>query len=48
MDMITTGIRTPVSIKGLDPNLDTRTAFFERVTGGYYLDFEVNRLQTAQ
>jgi Cu(I)/Ag(I) efflux system membrane protein CusA/SilA len=26
----------------------TRSAFFERVTGGYYLDFEVNRLEAAR
>src|SRR2546425_12422013 len=26
----------------------TRSAFFERVTGGYYLDFEVNREEAAR
>jgi Cu(I)/Ag(I) efflux system membrane protein CusA/SilA len=66
IDMITTGIRTPVGIKVLGTNLDTiqqiglqvervlqdvpgtRSAFFERVTGGYYLDFEVNREEAAR
>jgi Cu(I)/Ag(I) efflux system membrane protein CusA/SilA len=66
IDMITTGIRTPVGVKVLGPNLDTiqeiglrlekvlqqvpgtRSAFFERVTGGYYLDFEPKREQAAR
>ncbi|MGH9629658.1 MAG: efflux RND transporter permease subunit, partial [Bryobacteraceae bacterium] len=66
IDMITTGIRTPVGIKVLGPDLDTiekvglqvekilqnvpgtRSAFFERVTGGYYLDFEVRREEIAR
>ncbi|MDQ2950546.1 MAG: efflux RND transporter permease subunit [Acidobacteriota bacterium] len=66
IDMITTGIRTPVGVKIMGPNLDeiqkiglqvekalqavpgTRSAFFERVTGGYYIDFEVNREQAAR
>ena len=66
IDMITTGVRTPVGIKVLGPNLQTiekiglelekvlqavpgtRSAFFERVTGGYYLDFEVNRREAAR
>src|SRR5206468_10063876 len=66
IDMITTGIRTPVGIKVLGPNLDTiekiglqlekvlqpipgtRSAFFERVTGGYYLDFQVRRDEAAR
>jgi copper/silver efflux system protein len=66
IDMITTGIRTPVGVKVLGTNLDTiqeiglqvervlqdvpgtRSAFFERVTGGYYLDFEVNREEAAR
>jgi Cu(I)/Ag(I) efflux system membrane protein CusA/SilA len=64
--MITTGIRTPVGIKVLGPDLETieriglslekvlqevsgtRSAFFERVTGGYYLDFAVNREEAAR
>jgi Cu(I)/Ag(I) efflux system membrane protein CusA/SilA len=66
IDMITTGVRTPVGIKVLGPDLDaiqkiglelegivrgvpgTRSAFFERVTGGYYLDFVVNREEAAR
>jgi len=66
IDMITTGIRTPVGIKVLGPDLQTieriglslekvlqevsgtRSAFFERVTGGYYLDFAVNREEAAR
>ena len=66
IDMITTGIRTPVGVKVMGPNLDTieqiglqveralqdvpgtRSAFFERVTGGYYLDFEVKREEAAR
>src|SRR5712692_5035561 len=55
IDMITTGVRTPVGVKVMGPDLDTierlglelekalqrvpgtRSAFFERVTGGNYL-----------
>ena len=66
IDMITTGIRTPVGVKVLGPNLDTiqriglevekvlqgvpgtRSAFFERVTGGNYLDIEVRREDAAR
>ena len=66
IDMITTGIRTPVGIKVMGPKLETieeiglqvekalkplpgtRSAFFERVTGGYYLDFEPKREQAAR
>ncbi len=66
IDMITTGIRTPVGVKVLGPDLETvervglslekvlqevpgtRSAFFERVTGGYYLDFAVNREEAAR
>jgi Cu(I)/Ag(I) efflux system membrane protein CusA/SilA len=66
IDMITTGIRTPVGIKVLGPDLSTiealgrelegvvravpgtRSAFFERVTGGYYLDFRVRREEAAR
>jgi len=61
VDMLSTGIRTPVGVKIFGPTLDginaigaqvesairgirgTRTAFAERVTGGYYLDFIVKR-----
>ena len=66
IDMITTGVRTPVGVKVLGPDLETieeiglklekvlqevpgtRSAFFERVTGGYYLDFEVDRREAAR
>ncbi len=66
IDMITTGIRTPVGVKVLGPKLEvieqvgleveeaikevsgTRSAFYERVTGGYYLDFEVDRQEAAR
>jgi Cu(I)/Ag(I) efflux system membrane protein CusA/SilA len=66
IDMITTGVRTPVGIKVMGNDLDavqqiglrlervlqdvpgTRSAFFERVTGGYYLDFRVNRSEAAR
>ncbi len=66
IEMITTGIRTPVGLKILGPNLDvieqlglqaervlksvpgTRSAFFERVVGGYYLDFDINREEVAR
>jgi Cu(I)/Ag(I) efflux system membrane protein CusA/SilA len=66
IDMITTGVRTPVGIKVMGPDLatiekvglelegvvrqvpGTRSAFFERVTGGYYLDFVVNREEAAR
>ena len=66
IDMITTGVRTPVGVKVLGTDLatiekiglelesvvrqvpGTRSAFFERVTGGYYLDFTVNREEAAR
>ncbi|MGH9786562.1 MAG: efflux RND transporter permease subunit, partial [Terriglobia bacterium] len=66
IDMITTGIRTPVGVKVLGTNLETiekiglqiekvlqdvpgtRSAFFERVTGGYYLDVQVRREEAAR
>ncbi len=66
IDMITTGVRTPVGIKVLGSDLNTiekigvelehvlkdvpgtRSAFFERVTGGYYLDFQVKREEAAR
>src|SRR5438552_8275323 len=66
IDMVTTGIRTPVGVKILGPKLETideagrnlerilqevpgtRTAFFERVRGGYYVDFQVKRLEAAR
>jgi Cu(I)/Ag(I) efflux system membrane protein CusA/SilA len=66
IDMITTGIRTPVGVKVLGPDLETiqriglevekvlqqvpgtRSAFFERVTGGYYLDVQVRREEASR
>src|SRR5215469_10965182 len=66
IDMITTGIRTPVGVKVMGPKLETiediglqvekvlqgvqgtRSAFFERVTGGYYIDYQVKREQVAR
>jgi Cu(I)/Ag(I) efflux system membrane protein CusA/SilA len=65
-DMNATGIRTPVGIKVLGPNLDelekigleiehhvkqipgTRSAYAERATTGYFLDFEVKREEAAR
>ena len=61
IEMLATGIRTPVGVKVYGPDLTevgriladveaalhtvrgTRSAFAERVTQGYYLDFDVNR-----
>jgi Cu(I)/Ag(I) efflux system membrane protein CusA/SilA len=61
IDMLSTGIRTPVGVKVYGPDLSTlgdimtrveravkdvpgtRTAFAERVSQGYYLDFDVKR-----
>ena len=66
IDMITTGVRTPVGIKVLGAKRETieeiglrlekvlqgipgtRSAFFERVTGGHYLDFQVDRREAAR
>jgi Cu(I)/Ag(I) efflux system membrane protein CusA/SilA len=66
IDMIPTGVRTPVGVKVLGTDLETiekigvelekvlqavpgtRSAFFERVTGGYYLDFQVRRDEAAR
>ena len=66
IDMLSTGIRTPIGIKIFGPDLrqieeigkkleavlqmipGTRSAFAERVTGGYYLDFELKRSEIAQ
>ena len=65
-DMLSTGIRTPVGIKVLGPNLDqlekigkevenavkdvpgTRSAYAERVTTGYFLDFNIKRTEIAR
>jgi Cu(I)/Ag(I) efflux system membrane protein CusA/SilA len=66
IDMLSTGIRTPVGIKIFGPDLGkieeigkhlemvlqsvpgTRTAYAERVTGGFYLDFELRREEAAR
>ncbi|MFW6122599.1 MAG: efflux RND transporter permease subunit [Thermodesulfobacteriota bacterium] len=66
IDMLSTGIRTPVGLKFLGPDLEvlnklatdaeailkevpgTASAFAERVTGGYYLDFDINRREAAR
>jgi len=66
IDMLSTGIRTPVGIKVLGPNLDelerigkdietalqglpgTRSAYAERATTGYFLDFNIRREAIAR
>ncbi len=66
IDMLATGIRTPVGIKVAGPDLagiervskeietvikglpGTRSAFAERVSGGRYIDIEVNRALAAR
>ncbi|PLY03066.1 MAG: CusA/CzcA family heavy metal efflux RND transporter [Desulfuromonas sp.] len=66
IDMLSTGIKTPVGIKVLGEDLEvlseigqqiealmrkqegTLSAFSERVVGGYYLDFEVNRTTASR
>ncbi|MFA5858467.1 MAG: CusA/CzcA family heavy metal efflux RND transporter [Elusimicrobiota bacterium] len=66
IDMLTTGVRTPVGIKifGSDSSIiesigadiesaiktvpGTRSVFAERVTGGYFIDFVINREQAAR
>jgi len=66
LDMLSTGIRTPVGIKILGSDLGqiermakqteaavsrlpiTRSAYAERVTGGYFLDFVLKREQLAR
>ncbi len=66
IDMLSTGIRTPVGIKIFGPDLNkineigqqletalnglagTRSVFAERVTGGYYLDFDLKRDEIAR
>ncbi len=66
IDMVTTGIRTPVGVKILGTKLEaiesagleverilqsvpgTRSAFFERVQGGYYVDLQVKRDEAAR
>jgi len=66
IDMLTTGVRTPVGIKIYGSNLDeiekigtnieqilkkvpgTRSVYAERVTGGYFIDFDLKRDQLAR
>ena len=66
IDMLATGIRTPIGIKVLGPDLEeisrialeieqhvgmvegTRSAFAERASEGYYLDFTVRREAIAR
>ncbi len=66
IDMLSTGIKTPVGIKLLGNDLNvlsrlgeevesilkqvpgTASVFAERTVGGYYLDFDINRLQAAR
>jgi Cu(I)/Ag(I) efflux system membrane protein CusA/SilA len=66
IDMLSTGIKTPVGIKIMGPDLNvlselgaeieavmrtvpgTLSAIAERTVGGYYLDFEIDRLAAAR
>ena len=66
IDMLTTGVRTPVGVKVYGPDLGqierigaqiervlpqvagTRSAFAERVGGGYFLDFDLKRDRLAR
>jgi Cu(I)/Ag(I) efflux system membrane protein CusA/SilA len=66
IDMLSTGIKTPVGIKLMGPDLQvlsdlganieavvqdipgTLSAFSERVTGGNYVDFEIDRREVAR
>jgi Cu(I)/Ag(I) efflux system membrane protein CusA/SilA len=66
IDMLTTGIRTPVGIKVFGPDLEqienigkqlepiiqkipgTRSVYGERVSGGYFVDFDLNRAEIAR
>jgi Cu(I)/Ag(I) efflux system membrane protein CusA/SilA len=66
IDMLATGIRTPVGIKVLGPKIEevekiglelehyikdipgTRSAYAERVTTGYFLDFDIRRKEVAR
>ncbi|MGH7165562.1 MAG: efflux RND transporter permease subunit [Nitrospiraceae bacterium] len=66
VDMLTTGIRTPVGIKIFGSDLKkieaigqhlemvlkevpgTRSVYAERVSGGYFLDFDINRDEIAR
>ncbi|RMG55022.1 MAG: efflux RND transporter permease subunit [Acidobacteria bacterium] len=66
IDMLTTGIRTPIGIKVLGPDLQviqqigqhieqvlkdvpgTRNIYAERVVGGYFYDFQIDRDEAAR
>jgi polyphosphate kinase 2 len=66
IDMLSTGIRTPIGVKVYGPKLSeigrilseveaaintvpgTRSAFAERVSQGYYLDFDISRAAIAR
>jgi Cu(I)/Ag(I) efflux system membrane protein CusA/SilA len=66
VDMLTTGVRTPVGVKVLGADLNkiqeigeqiehtlskvpgTRSVYAERVSGGYFLDFDLRREQLAR
>jgi Cu(I)/Ag(I) efflux system membrane protein CusA/SilA len=66
IDMLTTGVRTPVGIKIFGPDLKqieqlgkhiemvaqgvpgTRSVYAERVSGGYFLDFDIKREEIAR
>jgi Cu(I)/Ag(I) efflux system membrane protein CusA/SilA len=66
IDMLTTGVRTPVGIKIYGPDLNqiekigtqieqiikplsgARSVYAERVSGGYFVDFTLKRLQLAR
>ena len=66
VDMLTTGVRTPVGVKVLGADLNkvqqigveiehtlaqvpgTRSVYAERVSGGYFLDFDLRRDQLAR
>lgn len=66
IDMLSTGVRTPIGIKIFGPELNeienigvqieqilhqlpaTRSSYAERVTGGYFVDFEPRRAEMAR
>ncbi len=66
IDMLSTGVRTPIGLKILGANLDeiekigteleriikplkgTRSVYAERVSGGYFVDFNLKREQLAR
>jgi len=66
IDMLSTGIKTPVGLKFMGPNLEalnrlgeeaegilrqvpgTASVYAERTTGGYYLDYDIDRQEAAR